>query len=92
MGASLRIVRYSGAGLSAGIDTHVRDGAPLRVTSVARTVVDCFKFRNRIGLDVALAALAQVRRERRTSNDEIWRLASQFRMANVMRPYLESVA
>ena len=89
---SLRIVRYSGAGLSAGIETHVRDGVPLRVTSVARTVVDCFKFRNKIGLDVALEALAQVRRERRTSNDEIWRLASQFRMANVMRPYLESVA
>jgi predicted transcriptional regulator of viral defense system len=89
---SLRIVRYSGAGLSAGIETHVRDGVPLRVTGVARTVVDCFKFRNKIGLDVALEALAQVRRERRTSNDEIWRLASQFRMANVMRPYLESVA
>ncbi|PRH81238.1 type IV toxin-antitoxin system AbiEi family antitoxin domain-containing protein [Arenimonas caeni] len=89
---SLRIVRYSGAGLSAGIETHVRDGVPLRVTGVARTVVDCFKFRNKIGLDVALEALAEVRRERRTSNDEIWRLASQFRMANVMRPYLESVA
>lgn len=88
---SLRIVRYSGAGLSAGIETHVRDGVPLRVTGVARTVVDCFKFRNKIGLDVALEALAQVRRERRTSNDEIWRMASQFRMANVMRPYLESI-
>ena len=89
---SLRIVRYSGAGLSAGIETHDCDGVPLRVTGVARTVVDCFKFRNKIGLDVALEALAQVRRERRTSNDEIWRMASQFRMANVMRPYLESVA
>jgi hypothetical protein len=54
--------------------------------------VDCFKFRNRIGLDVALEALSQVRRERRASNDELWRLASQLRMANVMRPYLESVA
>lgn len=89
---SLRVVRYSGAGLSAGIQTHVRDGVPLRVTGVARTVVDCFKFRNRIGLDVALEALTQVRRERRASNDELWRVASQLRMANVMRPYLESVA
>lgn len=88
---SLRVVRYSGAGLSAGIETHDRDGVPLRVTGVARTVVDCFKFRNRIGLDVALEALAQVRRERRASNDEIWWLASQLRMANVMRPYLESI-
>lgn len=89
---SLRIVRYSGAGLSAGIETHMRDGIPLRVTGVARTVVDCFKFRNKIGLDVALEALAQVRRERCASHDELWRLASQLRMANVMRPYLESVA
>lgn len=89
---ALRIVRYSGAGLSAGIETHVRDAVPLRVTSVARTVVDCFKFRNKIGLDVALEALAQVHRERRASNDELWRLASELRMANVMRPYLESVA
>jgi predicted transcriptional regulator of viral defense system len=89
---SLRIVRYSGPGLSAGIETHVRDRLPLRVTGVARTVVDCFKFRNKIGLDVALEALVQVRRERRASNDELWRLASQLRMANVMRPYLESVA
>jgi len=88
---SLRVVRYSGAGLSAGIETHDRDGVPLRVTGLARTVVDCFKFRNRIGLDVALEALAQVRRERRASNDEIWWLASQLRMANVMRPYLESI-
>ena len=88
---SLRVVRYSGAGLSVGIETHVRDGVPLRVTGVARTVVDCFKFRNTIGLDVALEALSQVRRERRTSIDELWRLASQLRMANVMRPYLESV-
>lgn len=89
---SLRIVRYSGPGLSAGIETRVRDGLQLRVTSVARTVVDCFKFRNKIGLDVALEALAQVRRERLAGNDELWQLASQFRMANVMRPYLESLA
>lgn len=88
---SPRVVRYSGVGLSAGIETHDRDGVPLRVTGVARTVVDCFKFRNRIGLDVALEALSQVRRERRASNDELWRLASQLRMANVMRPYLESI-
>ncbi len=87
----LRVARYSGAGLSTGIETHVRDGIPLRVTGVARTVVDCFKFRNKIGLDVALEALAQIRRERRAGNDEIWQLASQLRMANVMRPYLESL-
>ncbi|MCZ8319846.1 MAG: type IV toxin-antitoxin system AbiEi family antitoxin domain-containing protein [Lysobacteraceae bacterium] len=89
---SLRVVRYSGAGLTAGIETHLRDGIPLRVTGVARTVVDCFKFRNKIGLDVALEALAQARRERRASNDAIWQLATALRMANVMRPYLEAVS
>lgn len=87
----LRVVRYSGAGLVAGIEAHERDGVPLRVTSVARTVVDCFKFRNKIGLDVALEALAQVRRERRAGNDAIWRLAVELRMANVMRPYMEAM-
>jgi len=87
----LRVVRYSGAGLVAGIEAHDRDGISLRVTSVARTVVDCFKFRNKIGLDVALEALAEARRERRASNDEIWRLATELRMANVMRPYLEAM-
>jgi predicted transcriptional regulator of viral defense system len=88
---ALRVVRYSGAGLTAGIETRFRDGIPLRVTSVARTVVDCFKFRNKIGLDVALEALAQARRERRASNEEIWRLATVLRMANVMRPYMEAM-
>lgn len=88
---ALRVVRYSGAGLTAGIETHVRDGIPLRVTSVARTVVDCFKFRNKIGLDIALEALEQARRERLARNDEIWRLATALRMANVMRPYMEAM-
>jgi hypothetical protein len=55
-------------------------------------VVDCFKFRNKIGLDVALEALAQARRERRADNDTIWQLATALRMANVMRPYLEAVS
>ena len=87
----LRVVRFSGVGLTLGVRAQIRDGIPLKVTSVARTVVDCFKFRNKIGLDVALEALAQARRERRATNDEIWEVASQLRMANVMRPYLESL-
>jgi len=63
-----------------------------RVYGVAKTVVDCFKYRNKIGLDVALEALRESRRERACTMDELWRYAKTCRVANVMRPYLESVA
>lgn len=87
----LRVVRYTGPGLSVGIEEHVISGTPARLTGVARTVVDCFKFRNRIGLDVALEALKETLRDRRASPDELWGMAQRFRMANVMRPYLEAL-
>ncbi|BBL77316.1 type IV toxin-antitoxin system AbiEi family antitoxin domain-containing protein [Methylomagnum ishizawai] len=87
----LRIVRFSGAALTEGIEEHVIDGVPVRVTNVARTVADCFKFRNKIGLDVALEALREAWRARRSSMDELWRFAAPCRVANVMRPYLESL-
>lgn len=89
---SLRVVRYSGMGLEAGIETHQGSDASMRVSGVARTVVDCFKFRNKIGLDVALEALRQVHHERRVSVDELWRYGRMFRVAKVMRPYLEALA
>ena len=87
----LRIVRFSGAALTHGLEDHVVDGVPVRVTSVARTVADCFKFRNKIGLDVALEALQEAWRTRRVSMDELWRYATLCRVANVMRPYMESL-
>lgn len=86
----LQVVRYSGIALETGIETHTRGRVVLRVTSVARTVVDCFKFRNRVGLDVALESLREAVRERRVPIDEIWCHARLLRMANVMRPYLEA--
>ncbi|MCK9515847.1 MAG: AbiEi antitoxin N-terminal domain-containing protein [Ottowia sp.] len=87
----LRIVRFSGAALTEGIEEHLIDGVPVRVTNVARTVVDCFKFRNKIGLDVALEALQETWRAKRVGMDELWRFAELYRVANVMRPYLESL-
>ena len=87
----LRIVRFSGSSLTAGIESHKVDGALIRVYSVAKTVADCFKYRNKIGLDVALEALRECRREKRASNDELWHFARLCRVANVMRPYLESI-
>jgi predicted transcriptional regulator of viral defense system len=88
----LRIVRFSGVALTRGVEDHVIDGVPVRVTSVARTVADCFKFRNKIGLDVALEALQEAWRAKRVSMDELWRYATLCRVANVMRPYLESLS
>ena len=88
----LRIVRFSGAALIEGLEEHVVDGVTVRVTSVAKTVADCFKYRNKIGLDVALEALREAWREKRMTSDDLWHYAKVCRMANVMRPYLDSLA
>jgi predicted transcriptional regulator of viral defense system len=88
----LSIVRFSGAALTEGVEEHVIDSVPVRVTNVARTVADCFKFRNKIGLDVALEALQEAWRVKSVSMDELWHFASLCRMSNVMRPYMESLS
>lgn len=88
----LRVVRVSGKALSDGIEELKIDGVSVRATNVARTVVDCFKFRNKIGLDVALEALREAWDSKRVSMDELWRYARLFRVANVMRPYMESLS
>lgn len=89
---SLRIVRYSGKAFEEGHQEHLIEGVPVRITSPAKTVADCFKYRNKIGLDVALEALREVRRKRLCTAEEIMRFARICRVANVMKPYLESVA
>jgi predicted transcriptional regulator of viral defense system len=87
----LRIVRFSGAAYTAGIETHLLEGVPVRVYNPAKTIADCFKYRNKIGLDVALEALREAWRERRVTMDELWQYARLCRVANVMLPYLESL-
>ena len=88
----LRVVRYSGAALTGGVESHRIEGQTVRVYNVAKTVADCFKYRNKIGLDVALEALREARRAKQASADALWRYAKINRVANVMRPYLEAVA
>ncbi len=88
----LRIVRFSGAALTEGLEDHQIDGVTVRVTSVERTVADCFKFRNKIGLDVAMEALREAWMGKRVHMDELWRYAALCRVANVMRPYMESLS
>lgn len=90
--AAVRVVRVSGAALTTGIDEHDVEGVTVRVTGAARTVVDCFKFRNKIGLDVAVEALREYRQLRKGSADELWRQADQLRMTRVMRPYWDAIA
>lgn len=88
----IRIVRFSGVALTEGIEDHVLEGVKVRVYGIAKTVADCFKFRNKIGLDVALEALRECLRERRCTSDELWHYAKICRVANVMRPYLEAIS
>ncbi len=88
----LRIVRYTGKALSAGVETHRMEGRQVKVYGLAKTVADCFKYRNKIGLDVALEALREGWRARRFTMDELDRYAVICRVQRVMRPYLEAIA
>jgi predicted transcriptional regulator of viral defense system len=87
----VRLMRMSGPTLHFGVNEHTISGATLRVFNPAKTVADCFKFRNKIGLDVAIEALKESRRLKKVSMDELWAAAKVCRVANVMRPYLESL-
>jgi len=88
----IKMVQMTGAAYSEGIENFERNGVMLRVYCAAKTVADCFKHRNKVGLDVALEALKDVRAKRTASADDLWRYAKLDRMANVMRPYMEAVA
>jgi predicted transcriptional regulator of viral defense system len=89
---ALRVTHASGKALHAGVEEHVLEGVTVRVYSPAKTVVDCFKHRNKVGLDVALEALKAYRRAHRGGMDEVERLAQACRVARVMRPYLEAIS
>ncbi|MFO0893025.1 MAG: type IV toxin-antitoxin system AbiEi family antitoxin domain-containing protein [Isosphaeraceae bacterium] len=88
----LRVSRFSGRAFSYGIRVRRERGIPLRVYSPAKTVADCFKFRNKVGLDVAIEALREGLRGRLFAVDELWEAAGVVRMRAVLRPYLEAVA
>jgi len=88
---SIRLVRMSGQALHFGVKEHSVRGGTLKVFTPAKTVADCFKFRNKIGTDVALEALRECRRLKKASINELWAAAKVCRVANIMRPYLESL-
>jgi predicted transcriptional regulator of viral defense system len=87
----VKIYRFDVPTFDQGIESHPIDGVPVRIYSVARTIVDCFKYRNKLGLGVAIEALRFARERKRTSNREILHFASLLRQVRVIGPYLESV-
>ncbi len=88
----LRIVRFSGAALAEGIETQLVEGVNVRVYSAAKTVADCFKFRNKIGIDIAVEALKDFSRMHRGGANELARFARICRVTRVMQPYLDAIA
>jgi predicted transcriptional regulator of viral defense system len=88
----LRLVYFSGEALTTGIEEKQIEGVRVRIYNPAKTVADCFKFRHKIGLDVALEALKDCLRQRRCSYNDLWQYARVCRVTQVMKPYLEALA
>lgn len=91
-GPRLRIARFSGKALTEGVERHRVEGIDLRVYSPAKTVADCFKYRNKVGIDVAVEALRDFTRKHRGGADELARFARICRVSRVMQPYLDAMA
>ena len=87
----IRVVRFGKKALMLGLETHSIDAVPVRIFDPAKSIVDCFRFRSAVGLDVALEALRMGWRSRKAKPDDIVRYAQQLRIWSVVRPYLESV-
>jgi predicted transcriptional regulator of viral defense system len=87
----IRVFQFSGAAFSQGIDVHTIDGAPVRVYSAEKTIADCFKFRNKLGMEVVLEALRLWRQRRRRSVESLLEYARYCRVERLLRPYLEAL-
>jgi predicted transcriptional regulator of viral defense system len=88
----LRVARFSGVALTEGIEMHRLEGVEIRVYSAAKTVADCFKYRNKVGIDVAVEALRDFNRHHRGGATELARFARVCRVTRVMQPYLDAIA
>jgi predicted transcriptional regulator of viral defense system len=88
----VRVVHFSEPALSFGAGEYVVEGTKIKVYTPAKTVADCFKFRSKIGTELAIRALRECFREKKASMDELWEAATVCRVANVMRPYMESLS
>ena len=88
---AMRFVRFSGSALNEGVEEHEVEGVITKVYNPAKTVADCFKYRNKIGIDIAIEALRDCRRQRKCTVDQLWHYANICRVTKVMKPYLEAV-
>jgi predicted transcriptional regulator of viral defense system len=88
----LRVARFSGRALTEGIEKHRLQGVDVRIYSAAKTVADCFKYRNKVGIDVAVEALRDFSRRHRGGATELARYARICRVSRVMQPYLDAIA
>jgi predicted transcriptional regulator of viral defense system len=87
----LRVARFSGLALTEGVESHDVEGVEVRVYSAAKTVADCFKYRNKIGVDVAVEALREFSREHRGGATELAHFARICRVDRIMQPYLDGI-
>jgi predicted transcriptional regulator of viral defense system len=88
----VRIVRFSGTALTDGIKRHHIEGIDVAITEPARTIVDCFRYRRKVGLDVALEALREGLRQRKVTSDQLWRHATKMRVWSILKPYVEATS
>ncbi len=88
----IRVFRFSGDAFQEGVEKHVIEGVDVRIYNPAKTIADCFKYRNKIGIDVAIEALRDGWQQRKLTMNELWQYAKVCRVANVMKPYLESLS
>ena len=88
----IRFVRFTGDALTDGVERHRIEGVEVPITDPARTIIDCFRYRAKVGLDVAMEGLREGLRRRRCTPDDLWRHARKARVWSVMRPYVEAMA
>lgn len=87
----MRFVRFTGTALTEGVERHRIEGIEVAMTDPARTIVDCFRYRAKIGIDVAMEGLREGLRQRLTSSDQLWRYAAKARVWSIMKPYVEAM-
>jgi predicted transcriptional regulator of viral defense system len=88
----LRLTRFGEASFNYGVMTKLIEGQEIRITTIEKTIADCFKFRNKVGLDVALEALKDAGASKRLDRDELWKCAKVNRITRIIRPYMEALA
>lgn len=87
---SIRFVRFSGWALTEGVERHSIQSRQVPITDPSRTIVDCFRYRNKIGIDVAMEGLREGVRQRKCTPDQLWHYAKKAHVWTIMRPYVET--